>query len=380
MPRQASPPRLWLRPARRNAAGQVTHASLWFILDAGRQYGTGCGPDDRSGAEQALADYINKRHIAYATKGPRPTNQVPVADVLTLYVRDVMPKVARPKETIARIKRLAGFFAGKYLSDINGPLCRDYAARHTDQGARRDLQDLRAAINHHLREGLHDRIVSVVMPAARPPRERWLTRSEAARLIWAAWRCREVQHGEATAKHTRRHLARFILVGLYTGSRASVIASAALQPEPGRPYVDTETGIYHRRPAGERQTKKRKPNVPLPPRLLSHIRRWKRQGARYVVEWHGKPVTRVQISFNKAVVDAGLDGNVTPHTLRHTAATWLMQQGADLWQAAGYLGMTVKTLESTYGHHHPGHFESVHRAFSGGHSTNRTPMIARNGR
>ena len=38
---------------------------------------------------------------------------------------------------------------------------------------------------------------------------------------------------------------------------------------------------------------------------------------------------------------------------RHTAATWLMQNGAPLWEAAGYLGMSEKTLRETYGHHHP---------------------------
>jgi hypothetical protein len=30
-----------------------------------------------------------------------------------------------------------------------------------------------------------------------------------------------------------------------------------------------------------------------------------------------------------------------------------MQRRADLWGAAGYLGMTVALLERTYGHHHP---------------------------
>jgi integrase len=45
------------------------------------------------------------------------------------------------------------------------------------------------------------------------------------------------------------------------------------------------------------------------------------------------------------------DGNVTPHTLRHTAATWLMQLGTDPWEAAGYLGMSVKVLIDTYGLH-----------------------------
>ena len=43
------------------------------------------------------------------------------------------------------------------------------------------------------------------------------------------------------------------------------------------------------------------------------------------------------------------------HTLRHTAATWLMQNGAPIWEAAGFLGMSEKTLRETYGHHHP-HF------------------------
>jgi integrase len=38
--------------------------------------------------------------------------------------------------------------------------------------------------------------------------------------------------------------------------------------------------------------------------------------------------------------------------LRHKAATWLMQKGADPWQAAGYLGMSFEVLLNTYGHHH----------------------------
>jgi len=40
-----------------------------------------------------------------------------------------------------------------------------------------------------------------------------------------------------------------------------------------------------------------------------------------------------------------------------------MQNGADLWDAAGFLGMTVATLERVYGHHHPDHQASVRDAF-----------------
>jgi integrase len=95
--------------------------------------------------------------------------------------------------------------------------------------------------------------------------------------------------------------------------------------------------------------------VPLPPRLLAHLRRWHRldPAAQHFVEFNGKPVASVKTAFKSAVRLAGLEEGVSPHTLRHTAATWLMQRGADPWQAAGYLGMSLEVLLKTYGHHHP---------------------------
>jgi integrase len=90
-----------------------------------------------------------------------------------------------------------------------------------------------------------------------------------------------------------------------------------------------------------------------------HLRRWRRLGiaTHAVVEWNGKPARSVKKSFAAAVKAAGLPttglDRVTPHVLRHTAATWLMQRGVDLWQAAGFLGMTVEMLRERYGHHHP---------------------------
>jgi integrase len=73
------------------------------------------------------------------------------------------------------------------------------------------------------------------------------------------------------------------------------------------------------------------------------MRRWKERGliTRYFVEYNGEAVASVKTAFKRAVKLAGLPGKVSPHTLRHTAATWLMQAGADRWQAAGYLGMSV---------------------------------------
>ena len=78
----------------------------------------------------------------------------------------------------------------------------------------------------------------------------------------------------------------------------------------------------------------------------------------YFVTWHGKPVRSVKKGFARAVALAGLSG-VTPHTLRHTAATWLMQNGVPIWEAAGFLGMSPEMLARVYGHHHPDHLRNA---------------------
>lgn len=127
----------------------------------------------------------------------------------------------------------------------------------------------------------------VVLPVKGAPRERWLTRSEAAKLLWTCWRHREVQtvHRGAlrgqkieTDKRPLQHLARFILIGLYTGTRAAAIASASPHREEGRSFVDLDAGIFYRLAQGHRATSNRQPPVPLPRPLLAHMRRWKRLG------------------------------------------------------------------------------------------------------
>ena len=365
MPRRSKGPRLWLRQAQHDKSGRQTHAAIWLIKDGGHRESTSCGIDDRERAEAALASYIGRKHLANAQAGIRAPAHVPIADVLALYGRDIAPKHARPKETAQRITSLLCFFGDKVLSDVNGTLCRAYVEhRGSSGGARRELEELRAAINHHRREGLCSAIVEVVLPERSAPRERWLTRSEAARLIWAAWCYREVQKGHPTGRRSRQHIARFILLALYTGTRAGAVCGAALQPTVGRGWIDVAHGVFYRRPEGERETKKRKPPVPLPPELHAHLRRWKRRGQRFAVEWCGEPVTSIKKAFRAVVKAAGLGTDVTPHVLRHTAATWLMQAGTDPWEAAGFLGMSVETLMARYGHHHPDYLSGARGAFS----------------
>ena len=66
----------------------------------------------------------------------------------------------------------------------------------------------------------------------------------------------------------------------------------------------------------------------------------------------GRVVDDPHGAWATAIKRAGLPG-VTRHTLRHTRATHLMLAGIEPWEAAGALGMTVRTLERVYGHHSP---------------------------
>jgi integrase len=165
----------------------------------------------------------------------------------------------------------------------------------------------------------------------------------------------------STSRRPLRHIARFILIGLYTGTRAGAIAAASPYAEPGRSHVDLERGIFYRKQIGKRATKKRQTPAPLPPRLLAHLRRRRDRKliATCFVEFNGKPVASVKKGFKTAVGLARLPDNVTPHTLRHTAATWLMQRGVPIWEAAGFLGMSPEVLQDTYGHHHPDYLQGA---------------------
>jgi integrase len=365
MPQAAKGPRLHFRRSRRDATGAVTHPAVWIIKDDGRhRQSTGCRADDRERAEQILAEYIAQKRLGATPRSARDPAQIPVADVISRYLRDVASRRARPQEAAQRARALLSFFGPMTLAQVNGDECRRYAAqRSTDAAARRELEDLRAAINHHRREGMCSQVVEVVLPPERPARERWLSRSEAARLVWAAWRYREVQKGRPTDRRSRQHIAKFILVALYTGTRASAVCGASLEPTVGRGWVDLDRGVFYRRAPGLLETKKRQPPVPLPPGLLAHLRRWKRRGQRFAVEWNRECVRDVGRAFANAAADAGLGREVTPHVLRHTAATWLMQAGIDIWEAAGFLGMTTEMLSQRYGHHHPAHLERAKNAF-----------------
>jgi integrase len=198
------------------------------------------------------------------------------------------------------------------------------------------------------------------LPEGAEARDRWLTRTEAAALLRSALR----------EPRVRLHLPLFVLIGLYSGQRKQAILTMRWS------QIDLEAGRIDFNSPGARRSNKRRARQPIPRKLLGHLRRARKRGTDlgFVINENGARLKDIKRGFASACARATLNAqhrnepldllDVTPHTLRHTCATWLMQRGVPLWEAAGYLKMTVETLQRVYGHHHPDFLKGAAEAFS----------------
>jgi integrase len=339
MPRNAKGARLYWRADKR----------VWLIRDTGRP-DRSTGTSDRRAAENALAGYIAAKDTITGTRRP---DQMGVAEVLDLYAREHAVTVAAPERIGAAIEMLLDFWGDLSVSDVKAETCRRYGRSRirtfkdkpsqpiSNGTLRRELNVLQAAINYAHKEGYILYAPRVTLPEKPPSRDRWLTRDEAAKLLWAAHRSR-----------SGKHLARFILVALYTGTRKEAILSLGFNPSLTGGWIDVDRGLMHRRGAGERKTKKSRKPIPMTERLLAHCRRWRRMGANWAVDVSGQRIGDIKHAFQGAREQAGLP-DVSPHTLKHTAITWGIQRGLTVEDAADYFDTSAETIRSTYYHHSP---------------------------
>jgi integrase/recombinase XerD len=100
--------------------------------------------------------------------------------------------------------------------------------------------------------------------------------------------------------------------------------------------------------------------LPLYGEVLDHIRRYLEDGRPFLLQdarettlflnQSGKALTRQGLWFiiKQYAEDAGLEGQVTPHTLRHTFATHLLDGGAELREVQQFLGHASITTTQIY--------------------------------
>lgn len=253
----------------------------------------------------------------------------------------------------------------------------------------RYLEDLKSAITVAVRRKMMRHPVPVPLPPKYPKRKAHFSKEEVQRLIDHAMNKKGM--GWIDGKPVRnlyiwRHLARFMIMALYTGSRKTKIVRASFENELDRPWIELREvknpktglkewrGYFHR--LGENEVEyqtKGAPGVEIPLILVDHLVQWRDQGIKYpcLYPYHPKgceqpgEIARAMRTCLREVF--GKHTKKVIHTFRHTAATWLVQvPEMPMTAIAGYLGMSIETLMTTYAHYRKKDQAKVGEAFTSG--------------
>lgn len=305
-----------------------------YRREGGNPVRSSLSTSDQAEAEKRFARFISD------IKRDEQTKLAIVGHVLDAYIK------AKPEGSYARqraewvrqaIQKVqAPALLSLPVEALNKQACRQFAEARYRQGIKpgtvaTNLGILRAAMNWAAGEKLIPAEPRLELPPSAPPRDRWLTSEEATKLLDAAG---------------STHIRLFILLALHTAARATAILDLTWD-RVNEKFIDLN-------PEGRVRTRKGRAVVPMNPALwgaLSEARR----GAMtdYVIEWAGDRVHSVKKGVGRAAERAGMP-DVTAHTLRHTAATWMVQAGVPIPKVAAFLGhRDSRTTERVYGHHAP---------------------------
>lgn len=240
------------------------------------------------------------------------------------------------------IQALLGFWTGRRVADIDIPSCRQYAAFRMDAGVAlstiaRELTTLRAAANHAHRWNRIDKVPVFEIPTDLPRREIWLFKDELRTLINVA----------------DTNMQQFIRLCYGTASRRAAIEKLEWN------QINFARKTINLAKHGEKQTCKRRPTVPmgdLHDMLLEMARSFNKD----TTQWVLGSDRDLFYEFQKTLQKAGLEmveerdgrpaGKITPHVLRHSRATHLLEDGASIFAVAKLLGDTPTTVQRVYGH------------------------------
>lgn len=268
---------------------------------------------------------------------PPQEHQQTVGELLDHYLKDRKGNVSSYdtlKFSVAKLKPYFGAAQPRHLTQTmgNGYIKQKRKAGQSDGTTRRELGVLRAALAYGVRNKWFTHAPHIPLPPMPQPRERWLTKEEAAKLLAA---CKSP------------HIKTYMALGLYTGARRGAILDLTWD------RVDLVNGHISFKMPGRPTSNKRRGIVPINATLKAVLEEAAiLRTCEYVVEFRGGQVADVKHAFRDAAKAAGLEG-VTPHVLRHTCATWLIQASVSFSETADFLCDSEAMIRKVYRHHSP---------------------------
>lgn len=135
-----------------------------------------------------------------------------------------------------------------------------------------------------------------------------------------------------------------VLVGLYLGLRVSEIAKLRVEE------LDLVDGVaFVNQGKGDKDR-----YVPIPTRILDDLRTWvgERRSGPVFLSRLGRRMSSdaIERMVTATGVRAGLQKHVTPHMLRHSFATRLLERGANLREVQDLLGHSSVATTEIYTH------------------------------
>ncbi|WP_371821905.1 tyrosine-type recombinase/integrase [Skermanella sp. TT6] len=246
----------------------------------------------------------------------------------------------------------------RHLTSYHGPLpvvdlseeCQqEYVNHRLEEGISpktisRELSVLRASLYFAKEKDPSLTIPTILDVPELEPRGRWLKLEEFNKLL---------------EKTKSPHIRLYMLLGIATAGRPSAILDLRWD------QVDFGSRVIYLNPQGRAQTAKKRPIVRMTEILYQALlKAHAERRTDYVIEYGGYAVNSIRTAFREAAALAGFaKGDVTPYVLRHTAATWMAQDGVPLWEIANYLGhKTTRMVEKYYAHFDPGYQEKARAA------------------
>ncbi len=299
-----------------------------------------------------------------------------VADLWAVYdAKHVQPNVANPDTHRWSWANLSAHFADLTLAEVTEAVPSYVAARTAGRigrpaksaTVRKELALLRACFNWCADAKFRKPLIKLAdvpgfgLPEDSEPRDRWLREEEVARLLAAAERLR--------VGNRLSRVERFLWLALETAGRKGALLDLTWD------RVDMETNVIHLRDPEKRATKKRRASVPISRALRPVLERAYAEREGDLVLDHGGDVWA---ALQAVAVAAGFAASrerapngkpratgISPHVMRHTAATRMARRGVPLYIVAKVLGNTIQVVERTYAKHCPDDLRAAVDTISG---------------